>query len=88
MSEPDFSNSFSEALSFAPARRDTLMEGGDNAVSSIFYSSAIMARSWIEPNSGLVKKVFKTMIEDTSAGKTSVYRAVLNAKSQLQDLFR
>lgn len=86
--EKDFSNKFAESLSLAPARRDVLSEGNSDQTLSIFYKSAIMARTWLEPNSEAVSEIFKNMVESSITGKQRISEAVTEATTQLEQLLK
>ena len=86
--EKNFNNQFAESLSLAPARRDALAEGNKNQVLSVFYKSAVMARTWLEPDSEAVSAIFKNMIESTTTGKQRISEAVTEATAQLENLLK
>jgi len=86
MTESDFAVPFADMFYMAPVRRSVLAQGSEDPVASIFYKSAIMTRSWLEPNSKAVDNIFKNMIDATVTGRLDVPRAVRGVKSQLGEL--
>jgi multiple sugar transport system substrate-binding protein len=86
--EKTFNNQFTEGLFLAPARRDALSGGNNNQILSVFYKSAVMARTWLEPDSEAVSVIFKNMIESTATGKQKISEAVDEATAQLENLLR
>lgn len=82
----DLNAKFAEKLLLAPAMRDALAAGHSNPALSIFYKSAVMAKSWLEPNPQAVSAVFKNMIESTATGKVRISEAVNAAKRQIEEM--
>lgn len=86
MSGPDFSKVFSESFRLGSARRDVLQGGSSDPILSIVYKSAIMSRTWLEPDSTEVYGIFKNMIESIITGRVKVSDAVNYASKQLKGL--
>ncbi|MFA4890529.1 MAG: extracellular solute-binding protein [Candidatus Paceibacterota bacterium] len=86
--EKSFNNQFAESLFLAPARRDALSEGNKNQILSVFYKSAVMARTWLEPDSEAVSVIFQNMIESSVTGKQRISEAVSEATAQLENLLK
>ena len=83
-----FGESFSRAFFLAPARRDPLAAGSEDPYFSIIYKSAIMAKTWLEPDAGEIYKIFKNMVESTATGKVRVAEAVRGANKQMERLLK
>lgn len=86
--EKDFNNQFAESLFLAPARRDALSEGNKDQILSVFYKSAVMARTWLEPDSEAVSMIFQNMIESSTTGRQRISEAVSEATGQLENLLK
>lgn len=88
MLNKDQNKQFAEALFLAPARRDLLAEGNPDDILSIFYKSAIMSRSWPEPNPQAVSEIFQILIESTVTGKVRIFDALSDAGKRLEELYK
>ncbi len=75
---------FSEALNLPPVRRTLLTEAPSNAYFSIFYSSALISRGWLDPSPRETAVVFKDMVESVNSGKERISAAI----SRAQELMR
>jgi multiple sugar transport system substrate-binding protein len=84
----DFNKLFADGLFLAPASRDVLKAGSKDPALSVFYKSAVMARSWLEPEPAAVSVIFQNMVESTVTGKQTISEAVSDAKEQLENLLR
>ncbi len=86
LAQVKFAKSFADAVGLAPARRDILSEGSSNADLAIAYRSAIIARSWLDPNPVLTTKLFKATIEGVISGVARDSDAISQLASQLGDV--
>jgi len=84
----DFTKGFSESFLLAPPTRNLLSAGSDNPALSIIYQSAIMARTWLEPDPEEINKIFKNMVESTATGKLRISEAVRKAKKEIEQLIK
>lgn len=71
-----------------PVRRDLLVQVPSDAYKSVFYSAALMARSWLDPNPTATSQIFTTMVEDVTSGKRMISESVANAGLSLRNLLR
>ena len=69
-----------------PVRRDLLASGSTDPVGSIFYSSAIISKGWLDPNREETKNIFQNMIESVVSGRLRLAEAVRRADSEIQSL--
>lgn len=83
-----FSKRFAQTFYMAPARRDLLAAGSNDPDFSIFYKSAVMARTWLEPDPQKVYKIFQNMVESTATGRLKVSAAVKEEKNRLDRLLK
>jgi len=70
----------------APARKDLINLGSKDPVESIFYSSAIISKGWIDPDFDKTNQIFQSMIEDITTGKLSIENSVQKASGDLDNL--
>ena len=66
-----------------PVRRDLLSEVQTDAVSSVFYDSAIISKGWLDPESPKTEAIFKNMVESVTSGRASLSEAVSTADAEL-----
>ncbi|RJQ30738.1 extracellular solute-binding protein [Candidatus Parcubacteria bacterium] len=78
-----YSKKFSEATGLASPRRDLLAEEAESAYFGTVNKSAIMAKSWLEPEPEETRKIFKEAVEGITSGSLSVSGAVALAKRKL-----
>ncbi|MFH1978816.1 MAG: extracellular solute-binding protein [Patescibacteria group bacterium] len=76
---------FAENLSVAPVVRDALSLKDLGAIRSVFYKSAIQARSWLEPDPIVTSILFKEMISSVVTGRRQSYEAIGDIKTLLQE---
>jgi ABC-type glycerol-3-phosphate transport system substrate-binding protein len=80
------SASVAQAMDLPPVRRDVGTDTSASAASAVFVQSALMARSWADPNASATDSVFKTMIESVSSGQSTPEQAVYDAASAMRQL--
>ncbi len=76
----------SAVLELPPARRDLLNVTPENAFLTLFYSSAVIGKTWFDPNAVASRNIFADMIESVMIGKSSPDTAVTSADTRLRDL--
>jgi len=69
-----------------PVRRDLLALGTTDPYLSIFYTSAIMARGWLDPDSNATTNLFQNMVESVISGKERANEAAVRTNGLLQQL--
>jgi multiple sugar transport system substrate-binding protein len=67
-----------------PARRDALSVGDLNQYEQIAYESAMISRTWLDPDPTVSDDIFSIMVEDVSANRASVTEAASDANSRLK----
>jgi len=87
MATTNFAAKFATATGTAPARRDLLSTKPADAYSPIFYSSALYARSWLDPSSKDTDSVFSGMINNVLSNNMSVSDSVKDASAKMSLLF-
>ncbi len=71
-----------------PVRRDMLVDQPTDAFRSVFYNSALVSRSWIDPEPTESSFAFRDMIESITSGKSRIYEATSRANDELNGLFK
>ncbi len=77
---------FQEAIGLPPVRRDLLARRPSDAAGIVAYDSAIIAHSWLEPNSAAVDAMFSRMIGEVISGRKSLTEALSTAHNELNTL--
>ncbi len=85
-SEP--SGQFAAAFSLPPVRRDLLNKRPTDTTLSVFYDSAIRARTWLDPRPEESDKAFRTAVESVSSGRNDISQSVTYLSNQLQSALR
>src|SRR3989338_6772274 len=83
LSAGDFASKFALATGTAPARRDLLKVKPTDSYSSIFYDSALYARSWLDPSPADTDNIFRNMIDKVLSNNLTVENAISDASSKL-----
>ncbi len=88
MATTNFAKLVSSAINLPPARRDLLSIGTSDLVASIFYSSAIMSRSWLDPMPIESSAIFQEMIESILSGVKQPRDAIDASAQKLNNLIQ
>ena len=83
----DFAKQFADTEGVAPARRDLLTATPGDAYQSVFYSSALYAKSWLDPSPVDTDSIFKEMVEKILSGNATPYDSIKEASAKLSLLF-
>src|SRR3989338_131961 len=83
LSAGDFASKFALDTGTAPARRDLLKVKPTDSYSSIFYDSALYARSWLDPSPADTDNIFRNMIDKVLSNNLTVENAISDASSKL-----
>lgn len=85
LSTGDNAKGLSTALSLPPASRALLLDKPtDNAYLYTFFESALISRSWLDPNKSKSDAVFKELIENILSNNLSNGEAINKAQGQLE----
>lgn len=74
-------------LNYQPARRDLLVKKDSDPLVQVFKDSAVIARSWIDPDSEQTKQILRQMSENVQTGQIKTINAVKNASDKINRLF-
>jgi ABC-type glycerol-3-phosphate transport system substrate-binding protein len=66
-----------------PVRRDLLAHKPTDAFRTVFYNSALLAHSWIDPDAAQSSATFRDMIESITSGKSRISEALSRAGDEL-----
>ena len=83
LASSDFASKFANALGIAPARRDLLAVKQTDAYMPIFYSSALYARSWLDPSPEDTDDIFRNMVDKVLSNSMTIENAVKDASAKL-----
>jgi ABC-type glycerol-3-phosphate transport system substrate-binding protein len=83
MATGNFASKLVTATGVAPARRDLLSVIPQDAYSPIFYSSALYAKSWLDPSPKDTDNIFSGMIDAVLSGNLSVTDAIKDASAKM-----
>lgn len=84
----DFAASVSASQYIPPARRDLLNQRNTDLYFPVFYSSALFAKSWLDPSAPDTNNIFRLMIEDILSNAQKPETAVISANNRINLLFR
>jgi ABC-type glycerol-3-phosphate transport system substrate-binding protein len=79
----DFASKLATAMQVPPARRDLLAIKNTDSFSPAFFSSALYARSWLDPSSVDTDNIFKGMVEGILSNNFSSEQAISDAGAKL-----
>ncbi len=82
----DFASAYATATGTVPARRDLLAIKPTDAYTPYFYSSALFAKSWLDPSSSDTDNIFNGMINEVLSGSMSVTDAIKDANAKMSIL--
>lgn len=69
--------------SLPPVRRDLLSDRPTDAYRAVFYDSALVSRSWVDPDPSGTSNTFRDMVESITGGKAGASEAISRADSEL-----
>lgn len=87
LSEAKASGLFAASVSLPPTRRDLIADVPADSAASVFADSALISRTWADPNPQATDLVFKRMVESTVSGREQLEGAVRTAQAELGNLF-
>lgn len=83
-----FSGKLAEELGLPSPRRDLLSESSGSPQGEVFAHSALIGRTWLDPNPEETYNIFKDMVEGISSGKLTPSDALSRADEELNSLVR
>ncbi|MFA5933925.1 MAG: extracellular solute-binding protein [Candidatus Paceibacterota bacterium] len=88
LSGADFSLKIATDLNLPPPRRDLLAGKPLGTSLPVFYQSALVARSWLDPNPEKTDDIFKGMIENVTSGRLRASEAISSASANIDILLK
>lgn len=86
LTSKDNISKWSKTSGLPPVRRDLLSAGSIDSVGSIFYTSAIISKAWLDPNREETNEIFKNMVESAISGKLRLSESAKQADEEIQSL--
>jgi ABC-type glycerol-3-phosphate transport system substrate-binding protein len=71
-----------------PVRKDALVGSATDLYMKTFYDSALIADTWMDPDSSATEFVFKNMIESVIIGKNNSDIAISKADGEIENIIR
>jgi ABC-type glycerol-3-phosphate transport system substrate-binding protein len=71
----------------APVHRASLAAGSSDVYGRVAYTSAVVARAWLNPDRDRLDNVLSTMLDDVNANRRDVYGATSDAVTRIQQTF-
>lgn len=85
----EFVSAVLEESTLSPARRDLLKgSSAEDAVGEVVNSSALIARSWLDPQPQETERIFQEMIENTVSGRSRLTEAISRASERINILLQ
>ncbi len=88
VSSGDTAKNLAIAVSLPPASRALLKEKPTNPYLFTFWSSAIITRSWVDPEPNATNSIFGELIQNILSNKLTMSDAVGKAQSQIESLIQ
>ena len=88
LSQGDNANNLSISLSLPPVSRALLVNKPADPYLFTFFNSALISRSWVDPDKTKSDAIFKDLIENILSNNLSVNEAISKAQGQLELLFK
>jgi len=76
----------SDITDLPPVRRDLLNAESGSAYKSVFNSSSLISKIFIDPDKNVTQEIFQSMIESVTSGRTTISESVTRAQLELNDL--
>lgn len=78
-----FAETYSKSRAIPPARRDLLAKQGADSYIPVFYSSALFAKSFIDPSKKDTDNIFRLMVEQVLSNGVEVKDSIENTSNRL-----
>jgi len=86
ISGKDFSKSFVDSSFLPPVHRDLLADVPTGLFGEILYTSALIAKGWLDPRPDQTDEIFRAMIENVTSGRATINEAVSRADGEIRNL--
>ncbi len=89
LSNPDALTTYTNLINAAPSRRDMLnAPDSGNATETVVYDSAIIARTWLDPDKNKTTSIFADMVNSIISGRKKISDSVKTADTELTNILR
>ncbi len=88
LASKDVASKLSNITNLPSARRDLLSQRPEDTNLSIFYSSSLQSRGWLDPDHNKTNVIFNDMIDSVTSGRVRSKEAVLRADRELDSLIK
>ncbi len=88
LTEPNAMLALEKINSLPPVRRDMLSNVPTDAYRSVFYNSALITHSFIDPDPVATSAIFKEMVQSVTSGKSRISEALSRASAELNAEFK
>ncbi len=88
LTDPAALSALEAQTNLPPVRKDMLAKKPTDAFRVVFYNSALLSRSFMDPDAEGSQTVFQNMIESITSGKETLSKAVSNAQNDMQLLLQ
>jgi len=83
----DFAKNYAKTIGVAPARRDLLVAKQTEGFLPVFYSSALISTSWLDPSTSNTDDIFKNMVENVLSNNMTPIESIKDSDGKLNLLF-
>ncbi len=89
LTEKSFLDAFRKTSGLPPVRRDLLEQKPRNAdaLTSVFYDSALISRAWLDPEPAETNRIFDAAVRNVLSGRSTVGSAVSEMHEGITQLF-
>lgn len=88
MTGQTFLSSLAEATGLPPVRRDMLSAPATNAIAQTLRDSILIADAFLDPNPSATNNIFKNMVENITAGRSSINESITTARNDFNILLQ
>lgn len=74
-------------LGFIPASRSVLATKDSNPFTQVFKDSAVISRSWVDPDRNSTNEIFQQVVENVQTGQVNPDSAIREANEKISRLF-
>lgn len=85
---PEAQTFISKAVYLPPVRRDLISLGNADPYMASFYDSALISRSWLDPDVQSTTNIMQEMVESVTSGRKASSDAIQDADTKLNALIR
>lgn len=71
-----------------PIRRDLIAQGNNDPYLAIFYNAALVSKGWLDPDPYASARLFQTLSESVTSGRSTVTQAINDAHTELDLLLQ